>query len=710
MQNSVRLLYRDRWREQQFSLYEYETVYLHRAQFCLQVEPTVTLQQLHINGEVFHTFDAFVQSYTFSFTAVKPHSTVHVSYSEDGEQQECTFLVDAHKALLPTDGSLKRLEQYFQQWQREVFNYVEERDAKKIELGAFYTNEDWAVTLQQLKSKLQTNDARALWYYVFCRDIVQHLQAVLRKPKVTLISEEQLVNASELDIITPATITHFMKDTTTWARSSVGRPMPQQLLKEVHEESINVYENRFIYTFVFHLEREMRPFLKELRQQLSTIRHKKAANTRQIALNILREAAELENLSLEEYEQFFEEAYRQLKSLYNLVRQAVKTFRSLKLLGGHVQANQVLLYNKNYNMLYRLYNQYMRTALQAKKKQSYTIDYERYYIDEVFFTMVYQLQQEGFYHDGPPQIDLHDDITVYPFADTVSLTFTYEHAPITVTITRTHIITYVFEHVTEQTRHEIIFVPALISFEQNVESQHIDALYAFHDQVDEPTDDKKKRKKKRQPNARKQRDIFVVYPAGSAEHYNDNIRYEHIHRVVTLGTNFIEPAHFEQFGNMKYGVFPYMMSATPQQIFKRFIRLQLARLNVHTHCFLCGAEGQKHGEEGDYTCSNIKCGSEWGTRTCQCGAPLYKMLKRSKMDDVYVTEAQEAELREQSDVNWLFGKETINAQMALTNICENANLGTSFFTICPNCGDCKQQSKQGRICRRCDALERCQQR
>ncbi|OCS91003.1 DUF2357 domain-containing protein [Caryophanon latum] len=705
MQSNIRFMCRDRWVNAAFHEHDEQVIVsLYRYEFRIEGDDMCALKTLRINDEQFHSFREHEQALTFTFMSVKENNRLVLTYELDGQQQQAAFFVHAEKALLPTTDYLQKLQQQFSKWQRNVEQYVEKNDAQAIELEAFYEDEQWQVTFEQLKAKLQ-HEADGIWYYVYRRDIIKHLQNILRKPKVKLISEEMLVNASELDVITPRTIEHFMKDTTTWARSALGRPVPQQLIKEVNEESIDIYENRFVYTFAYHLEREMRPILKELRTHLHTIQTKKVTNERQVMLNILREQAEYENLELNEYELFFDDVHRQLKTLYRLVRQTIQQFRELKKMNGFVQTNQVLLYNKDYNTLYRLYNKFMRARLQRQQKESDFIDYTRYYTDEVFFTIVRQLQRMQFVHDGPLHVPLSDDVTTYPFADVASFTLTHETEPIALTLHREHYtITLAILH-EEQMQKTIVFVPSIVSFHRRIDDRHIDALYEYPRTI-QPQEELK-RKKKKEVVQQETRDVLIVYPAETADDYEQHIRYEQLHRVVTLGTNFITPEHFEQFGDMKYGVFPYTMGNATHPFFSRFMRMQLVKLGVRSHCFICGAKGRQM-DNGDYVCTNEQCDSEWGQRDCQCGAPLHKMQKRSDKEDALLTEEQEREYEQQRDAVWLFHKESITAQFGLSNICENARLGTSFFTICPNCGDCKQQSKIGRICKRCDAVERCQ--
>ena len=74
----------------------------------------------------------------------------------------------------------------------------------------------------------------------------------------------------------------------------------------------------------------------------------------------------------------------------------------------------------------------------------------------------------------------------------------------------------------------------------------------------------------------------------------------------------------------------------------------------------------------------------------------------------FLSPEEELIAREKSDVDWLFEQESKYAKMTLANLCENAHAANNFFAICPNCGCCEKESQNGRICKRCDAKDRCQ--
>ena len=703
MQNNVTLFYRDRWLEKTFQPYAGKLAdLLYRYEF--RIEAQVELRMLYVNDELFHTFSAEEQSFDFSLIVAKPFITLRVEYELEEQLYQEEFLLEVTGMLLPRQDYLDGLQKQYLDWQRKVYDYVDVYEEDEIELSEFYEEQNWEATFQQLKNRLMVEDADTIWFYLFRKEITMHLQQILRKPKVKLISQEVLVNAAELDVITPRTIQHFMKDTTTWANTTTSRPVPTQLLKEMNEESIDIYENRFVYTFVFHLEREMSLVLKELKDSLYTIESMLATNQKKIDLNILRADTEFENFELCEFQQTFELALSQLKGLYNLVRQTIKTLKGLKLIQGYVMPNQVLLYNKHYGALYRFYNKFMRAAPEKELKLNDSIDYHSYYTDEVFFTMLQQLQQEGFTHDGPIKLKISEQMGTYIFKKQ-DRAFTFKHPtqPVEIVITQQkHEIHIVFTHTETMEQQKIRFVPSIVQFHKYVANEQIDELYNYP--LEQEAIVKKLNKRKEEITEQEQLNIMVVYPAKNQDDFLKSMRYEQLHLLLSMGMNFIDAQKFQAYGALKYGVFPYANYTSSKNLFQRFLRLQLFKLGIRTSCFMCGEEGRKT-VDGDYICANPLCGCEWGVRICQCGAPLYKMQKKSAKDQHYLTEDQQLEEIAKSDVEWLFEKENLNATMGLSSLCENAHLGTNFFIICPNCGDCKQQSKQGRICKRCDALE-----
>ena len=551
------------------------------------------------------------------------------------------------------------------------------------------------------------------------KEITAHLQQILRKPKVKLESEEYLVNASELDFITPRTIQHFMKDTTTWAKSTLNRPMPQQLLKEINEESIDIYENRFIFTFSFHLERSIRRTLKELKDYLHTINSKLKSNELQIELDILKFDAEFEMVELLNYQELFLEVESQLKVLYNLVRHVIKEFKGIKKIQGYIVPNQVLLYNKDYGTLYRYYNKYMKHDKSKQKKLNDCVDFQTYYTDEVFLNVISNLLDLGYESTKPIRFKMNAILEEYIFTkEAMQFTFVHQEQEVEIIVIRQpcfYSATPKFE-VHLQIRRlnfedNIILklIPTLVQFHKYATNESINRLYEYPLSTRDPIVAKSKKAQEMAAQIQSS-STFVVYPAFSEEDYYKKIPYEQLHQLFTLGTNFIDSAKFQAYGTMKFGMLPFTSSDMSKLMFRRLIRLQLFKLGVRTHCFMCGEKGNilPNVTNEDYICSNPKCKCEWGVRSCsECGTPIYKMQKKKSNENDFLTEEEQQEFLNKSDLEWLIDRENINATMALANLCENANLGTSFFTICPNCGDCKQKSKMGRICRRCDAKARC---
>ncbi|HEO8419800.1 TPA: DUF2357 domain-containing protein [Yersinia enterocolitica] len=699
MPNKVKLWLRNRWNQDEYRLFDegekIETIY--QFDFKLTWEDIIP-HKLKVNQFLLHTFFEEEASYEFTLSLVRPITFLTLEFEEQQEIQQVSFSISANTQLLPAQDTLDQLQKLYQEWRDNCIVAAETYGTKEIEFADFHTDKSWESLFRQFKNRLGISHKDAIWYYHYRKEITSHLQQILRKPKVRLETEELLVNAAELNLITPKTVQHFMKDTTTWAKSTVNRPVPQKLLKEINEESIDVHENRFVFTFAYRLEIEIRRTLKELRNHLNTIDLKMKSNTIQVELDILKVEAELENIDLESYQVLFDDLYKQLKTLHGLVRQVVKSFKGLRKLNGYIAPNQVLLYNKDYRTLFKYYNEHMKKGDQKEQKLHDCIDFQTYYADEVFINTIAYLLEMNYTPTQPIKLRMNNHLEDYIFTrDKMTVSFTNNQG-IEITVVRKQFANF------EESKFEIVLtvrridtnekvsvklIPTLVQFQQQVSDEQIKALYQYTTEDSDAT--------------------FIVYPS-TKEDYDKKMPYEQLHQVLTLGMNFIESDMFQQYGTMKYGVFPFSQSDFSKNVFKRLIRLQLFKLNVRSYCFICGEIGdvlkEGNGEE-EYICSNYECRCEWGVRLCNCGTPIYKMQKKSAKDGEILSAEKQDEFMKKSDLDWIFDQENKNASMALANLCENAHLGNSFFAICPNCGDCKHESKQGRICKRCDAKQRC---
>lgn len=686
MHNNIQLFTRNRWQKTEFLPLEEAAYPLYCTDFRV-IFRACTPRLLKWNQQLLYTFLTPIEHYDFTLTSTKPTNFLQIVYEIDGEVFQESVTIEAINEGLPTNDYIEFLQHEYESWY-DAFQIIAENDGREIDFEDFYDDIDAKKKFNQFKNQLETNEA--YWFYQQSQQILQYLQAVYNRPKVKLDTRDELVKAAEIDIVTPKTVQHFMKDTTTWARTTVGRPMPAQLLKEVIEESFDVYENRFVFTFAYRLEKLLRKTIKQVKDQLNAIEAKMTSNALQIDLDILKGIAIDENQQMLVYQQFFEQAEKRLKQLYHLTRKVIQLFKELRLIHGSIRPNQVLLYNEDYNKLYKMYRDHFKANIGDEQRLHDNLDVHTYYTDEVFLNVLSFLQQMKYEPLQPLRFTLNDVLERYIFTmEAIAFTFIKGHVAIDVVRQQCasfevpiYEIVLTIRRLDQETKQVIRLIPTLVQFTKSVTDTFITQLYQYPEQSS-----------------------FIVYPAISKEDYDKQMPYEQLHKLLSLGTNFITSDMFQQYGQMKKGVFPLTQSSLSQQIFERLIRLQLFKLGIRDTCFMCGHSGYQVAEN-EYQCTNNECRCEWGVRKCKCGADIYKMQKKAK-EYAYLTPEEEQTARETSDVDWLFEQESKYAKMSLANLCENAHVRNNFFAICPNCGSCEKESQKERICKRCDAKERC---
>ncbi|AVK85011.1 hypothetical protein C3943_16395 [Lysinibacillus sp. B2A1] len=692
MQDSVQLLYKNRWLQEAYLSYKGEHLdHPYQYDFRLTWGAQCIPQKVRINNQILHTFFDDRHIYEFTLPFMQPIVTVELQYILDKEILYESFNIIGTKTFKVVPEMLHDVQTLYRDWKDNFKTAYDIYEEKYIEFADFYTKKEKQDLWSQLKKELEEcGEHSPYWFYHYRQDILKHLQFITRKPKLKLESEHYLVNAEELDVVTPQTVQYFMKDTTTWRRTTLNRPVPQQLLKESYIESLDVHENRFVFTFAYMLEKNVRQFLKLLREHIQNIQREMNNTNSLIELNILREEAEWKKLDVEQYLEFFNCVYRQMKPLHALLREALRLFRGLQKLHGYIQPNQVLLYNRDYKTLYKLYNEFLNKGEPKEQKWHDHIDYQTYYVDSVFIDILQMIVETKLFTvaSEPLKLPIGDylDDYIFPRKDMV---VEFTHSDVLLRVTRVQNENFEAERsviLLEMIRHDINkvityrLVPTFVQFHEGLSKAELEGLYKY------PVNGVS---------------TFIIHPS-KEEDYSKQLTYNELHRLFNLGMNFLEDEHYEQFGNMKYGAFSSAVNMAEN--IKRLLRLQLFTLGVRHVCFICGNHGnaikQQKGEE-EYVCSNVRCKVEWGVRCCsKCGTEIYKMQK--KIEATFLTEEQIEEITAKRDIAWLLDAEKRNGDFALANFCENAHLGNNFFAICPNCGDCQQKTKKNRLCRRCD--------
>jgi hypothetical protein len=669
--------------------------------FKLQWENEI-VSSIHVGDQLLYKGSEEETRFTFQLMHVSELTELRVRYkNEEGTEDE---LISIHfdLALYPTETVLvdliKRplfdLLSIYTEYARESGESVIEFDADLMQERSHHLNK----SLEEFFKQLEKNDDYL--FYRERRQILVLIESIIREPKKKLTDQDQLVHASEATIIGPRTMQHFMQDTSTWSGISFGKPRPNKLLQSYQGESIDLYENRFIYTFIKLVISKIQPLKIKLQQMLENLE----TNEQDL---LFREnqglITDFERPVLERLTGEKEQLLRlisEVKTYEGQLKKQFTFFRGLKEIRGMVRPNQVLLQNKYYGKLYQFYKNFLNNASDLSSKAPDHIDYLTYYSDFIYLDTIRLLSQLDFYpENGSVQLSINPDPDGYFLtSDPIEHNFRAgDGSPFRIKLNRqalatreneiARIVISLINIETNETK-KIQLLPTLTSFKAETTKDTIMYLYGRQDDVDA---------------------TYVLYPMETKAEY-EAMPYELAHYIYTIGGTYIAPEDREKFGNFKYGIFQY---STHQQLsydlLLRILKIGLFQIGHHHRCLICHAPGRPINVQNakySYECSNSACRVEWGSGTCSnCNGELLKM-KAPHTNDKAKLEQDDEQLRNMKAIEWLIMNESKNAKNSLAGICENAYRDSGFFVICPTCGDCQKSKSTMRICQYCEAREK----
>lgn len=655
---------------------------------------------IHVGDQLLYLAADGEHSFTFPLTHVAELTELRIRYQNNEGMQNQLYQIHFDLGLYPAESllihTIKRpLFDLLSEWA----SIAREEGEDSIEFDASLMeerSEHLTKSLDEFLKQIAEQDD-----YLFFRErrqILVLIEQVIRQPKKKLIDREQLVHSSEATVISPRTVQHFMQDTSTWSGISFGKPRPNQLLQTYQEESLNVYENRFVVTFIRLVIQQIQPLKLKMKQMYENT----VSNEQDL---LFREKEGLldvnEKHKLEQIQGDKERLHillAEVKSYEAQLKKQLDFFKEIKEISGYVKPNQVLQQNKFYGNLYKLYKHFRNDAGSLASKTPDSIDYLSYYNDFIYLDLIRLLRQLQFYpENGTVRLPINPDADSYFLtSDEMKHAFqASDGSPFQITISRSALtkrdreiarILVVLTNIETNEVKQIQILPTLTSFKSYFSKDTIRYLYSREDEVDS---------------------TYILYPMETNDDYHQ-MPYELAQYVYTIGSKFIDAEDLDNFGNFKYGMFQY---STHQQLsydlLQRILKVALFQIGHHHRCLICNATGKPthvNNTKFSYICSNSNCKLEWGSSTCSCGGEMLKM--KAPLSKVKGEERQEERLRNMKAIEWIIMNESKNAKNSLAGLCENALRNGGFFVICPTCGNCPKSEGKSRICKYCEAKER----
>ncbi|MGF9800916.1 DUF2357 domain-containing protein [Brevibacillus borstelensis] len=634
--------------------------------------------------------------YAFILSHVKASSKVVVEYRDEaGNREKAPFFLQFNDRYFPSDSfKFDQLLPLFRHW-KQLAKQVSAQQETGMNLNRLKAK-DWREELEEELSDHPIFTERSA--------IIALLENISRQPKRKLIDSERLVTIAELDRVTSRTMQFFMREPGTWDYVPLQKPRPNRVMKEEIEESIDLYENRFVLTFIQLAIQEIHKRKEWLKKKRATVHSRLTSLSTRIAYDILAGIARTDQEDLQVYDEIFQEEIKRLQDYHRALRYFQDFFQQLHPIAGFVRPNQVLIYDKDYSKLYAIYQQMMALEKRQTESKKDEVDFLSYYTDNLFFMYLNSLQSFGFQNvAGETLIPFGENIDDYPFTKkriSIQYELRCKKTVLSAEVTRTpcdpadpdaYRIACVFRNEQTKSKTMVVILPSLIAWRGVLKKETVRSLY-----------------EKWEPGPDDECTLasHMIAHATWSHEFAQDLDYETGHYLINLGANFLEPEDWKKFGYFRMGMIPQLPGDEfSERLFMRLVHIHLFLLGLRHRCFVCGSDGERikvgNADEA-YRCSNRECNMEWGISTCSsCQKPMLKMQKKVNKDIPSIED--ETELSLQSDMNWILEREQQNAGLTLSNMCENHYRGNSFFAICPSCGQCQHETRKHKYCRRCDA-------
>ena len=127
----------------------------------------------------------------------------------------------------------------------DVFDLYADSDGRKINNFKNKLLSTMDVTIETNKPKIET-----MWINMM-EDTLVYIENILKEPKRLIVNEEEVVKIEKIKKVTVESIKHLSKNAGFIEDvKENGDIQPGKLLNVFKEETINTYENRFIYTLI----------------------------------------------------------------------------------------------------------------------------------------------------------------------------------------------------------------------------------------------------------------------------------------------------------------------------------------------------------------------------------------------------------------------------------------------------------------------------
>ncbi len=255
---------------------------------------------------------------------------------------------------------------------------------------------------------------------------VPYIQRIVEKPRSFIKSIEEKVPVATAKRINSGAIMHLGRDSNDWYARTFLTVKPKNIISDINEETIELYENRFIKTLIDRIliyvvaRRVKLENLYEqeeddnIRNYLSNNYIKVQSNSDILLKTLLRNSHDNSSVG---FKSKLSEELDEIKALERKIinlrySDFYSKLRKCRKVGNPIAKTNIVMFDANYNRCYKLW-EYLNSEHQ-EEDYSYDVQlemqYASYYFAYVVFNIIASMYNSGFKELNNPKFDVKDDM------------------------------------------------------------------------------------------------------------------------------------------------------------------------------------------------------------------------------------------------------------------------------------------------------------
>lgn len=260
------------------------------------------------------------------------------------------------------------------------------------------------------------------------RKVVPFIQRIVEKPRSFIKSIEEKVPVETAKRISSGAIMHLGRDSSDWYARTFLTVIPKNIISDINEETIELYENRFVKTLIDTIIKYVvarRIKLENLYGRVEDENILAVLNiTRNNYIRVQANSDMLIKALSKGNETYTSAGYAsnirdELDAVRLLERKIINLrysdfynkLRKCRKVGNPIAKTNIIMFDANYNRCYKLW-EYLNSE---HMEEDYSIDeyeekqYEAYYYAYVVFNIIASMYNSGYEEQNNPKINYNDD-------------------------------------------------------------------------------------------------------------------------------------------------------------------------------------------------------------------------------------------------------------------------------------------------------------